>query len=288
MKLTGEFPILLSLMERMGAKLSDWRLNGGDLDPLEVVRRELEKGIEINAAEVEVVAGGLLTYKGQHVVLYIKDTRKSRYTLENEKQNSPRFHLWDCQTLQKMKEAGRQERYVVTQRTDGLFPVVATDPDTRRTDELEAELGPCKNCLASINYKGYAAATFETKEELWDRFNLNEYFAEFSTFFSFKPSRTDRDVVGGYYVQEWDKISRRIRSDAGWICDSCGVNLTTKPNLLHCHHRNGDVRDNNRSNIEVLCIMCHAAKPLHGHLKPNAEARLSIATLRRAQGLSSA
>jgi len=143
MKLNADFPELKALIKRMRAKPSDWRPGVGSLDPLEKLRLELEEGKEIPLSAVEVIHGGLLAYQSEQVVLYIYDTRLSRFILENEPENSRRFHVADCRALDRMRQEGRFERYVVTNRKTGIFSVTSTDPDTREVEKLEASLFVC-------------------------------------------------------------------------------------------------------------------------------------------------
>ena len=62
---------------------------------------------------------GTFEYKGQKVLLYIKEQRYHRF----EGEIKYKYHLCYCETLDWMDSSGRFARYVVTQRTDGLFLV---------------------------------------------------------------------------------------------------------------------------------------------------------------------
>jgi len=281
MRLAIEFPELGRVVSRMGARRSSWRLDPGSLNPREELRAELKIGKEIPLSEVEPAHGDLLTYKGEQVVLYIKDTRLDRNTLLYDITNSRRFHVADCKTLDRMRREGRFERYVVTTRKDGEFLVCATNRITGAVEELEAPLAVCKNCLTAIDWKGYNERGWIEKEELWRVFSLEDFFVEFSAFFLEKPTNTDVTAPKGGYAPEWSRISERLRREARWRCAKCGVDLSQYRRLLHCHHKNGVVSDNRRDNIEVLCILCHAEEPSHNQLKPRAQDRVLIESLRR-------
>lgn len=284
MKLKNDFPELKSLKERMKAKDSDWRPGVNSLDPLEELRRELEEGKEIPPSDVETSNGGLLSYKGEQVVLYIKNTRLSRYVVENEPENSRRFHLTDCKTLDLMRDHGRfEEHYVATNRKTGIFSVTSTDPDTQEVEELEATLLVCKNCLRNLNWGGYEQASRAQRETIWSEFSMEDFFAEYATFFRQKPIHTDQTAPIGGYVKEWSALSRKIRAERNWTCegDDCGVQLEDHKSLLHCHHKNGNIRNNARSNIVVLCKLCHSQQPLHSRVKPTSRERLIIENKRR-------
>ena len=158
-KLNNAFPALEDLCRRMGADPN--RSNWQQPDPvvsaaLQKLWKELKEGKEVPLEEVKHGPGGLLSYKGEQVLLYIKDSGFDKYTLENAPAKANRFHVAECATLEIMRSAGRFERYVITQRTNGEFPVHYYDYDRREKRETEAALKVCMNCLRTLNYNGYS------------------------------------------------------------------------------------------------------------------------------------
>lgn len=295
MKLELDFMELIHLRSNMGAEQSSWKPGTTLLDPREEIRIQLQDGIEITLEDVDAGPGGLLTYKGEQVILYIKDTRSDQYTLKHEPEKSRRFHVAECDTLETMRDKGRFERYVVTNRMDGLFLVDWLDKDTGARGETEAALKVCKNCLRAINWRGYEhsqdrleleGGMRQTKPKIWSDFEISQFLLEFSTFFSSKPSRKDTTAEPNVYVPNWAGISERTRRSKNWTCEACGVNLKTAPHLLHCHHKSGVVTNNSPSNLQVLCAVDHAMQPDHGHMKiPQKDKRLIIG-MRLQQGLA--
>jgi hypothetical protein len=273
-------------MREMGAEPTKWRLGDSTLPPPKDIRKELEEGKEVPLSEVTPGPGRLLTVEGQQVVLYIKDTRQDRETLQ-DMELARRFHLADCKTLETMREKNRFERYVVTTRRDGLFSVDAMDPITKEREELEVKLGPCKHCLELINWKEWRTRPRQEKIRIWDRFSLEDFFYEFSTFFRERPTFSDRIAPRGGYVANWASISERFRRQRNWRCDECGVNLSEHPYLLHCHHKNGVQSDNRPENIAVLCVEHHAQQLGHGHLQFPTRTLTLLRKLRREQGVAS-
>ena len=283
MKLNLEFREFRALKAQIGARESLWRMSRAVLNERQTLIAELEEGKEIPLEEVEAKFGGLLSYKGESVVLYIRDTRQDKSTLLHDIEKSRRFHVFECQTLQEMRSKGRFERYVVTTRRDGKFLVEATDRMTRLVEEIEAPLAVCKNCLYELDWKDYAR--LNRPEVVWEKFSLQDFFAEFATFFASKPQYSDETAPQGGYAKNWLQIATKIKEQRNWQCEGtgCRVKLADHRSLLHAHHKNGVISDNQPSNIEVLCILCHSKQPFHEWMKPSITDRLQIESLRRRQ-----
>ena len=283
MKLDLEFPEFQTLKTRMGARESLWRLSSPALNERQKLIAELEEGKETPLEDVKPGCGGLLIHRGEQVVLYIKDTRQDRFTLLHDIENSRRFHVFECQTLKQMRQVGRFDRYVVTREKSGKFLVEATDPITRSVEEIKAPLAVCKNCLYELDWKDYAR--LGRPGVVWKNFSLQDFFAEFATFFASKPQYSDKTAPKGGYAKDWHQIATKIKQQRNWRCDKCGVNLSEPQDqrLLHGHHKNGVVSDNHPSNIEVLCILCHSEQPLHQWMNPSITDKFRIEALRPQQ-----
>ena len=136
MKLVGKIKALEeleSVRKRMRAPLTSWtpRSPLPKWEPLDREIGSLEK--------VELLAGhGPLVHEGRQVLLYIKATRLDRRTLLDDPKNSRRFHISECETIEKMRRDKRFGRYVVTNNTNGVFKVESTDPHTGDIEEIEA------------------------------------------------------------------------------------------------------------------------------------------------------
>lgn len=282
-----DFPELQALVNRMGASLSSWRLppyettrQRKEREEREKLRRELRRGIEVKNLDEVKPYDDLLTHKGEQIVIYIKDnTRQDKYTLLDDPKNARRFHVAECKTIREMRTGGHFDRYVMTDRQDGKFLVEARDSNGAVVP-FEAPLYVCKNCLGQLNWKGYASSR---SDKLWKEFSLQDFFAEFTTFFSVRPLHTALTALPAGYAKNWCRRSTKLRHQRGWRCDECVVNLSAHRRLLHCHHKNGVTQDNRPENIAVLCLLCHSKQPYHGHVSTGAAERQIIESLRNEQ-----
>jgi hypothetical protein len=295
-KLDLPFTALERLKSAMGARSSPWSPGTASLHPREEIRVELQSGIEISLEDIDRGPGGLLSYKGEQIILYIKDTRASRFTLEHEPEKTRRFHIAECKTMADMREKGRFERFVATNRMDGKFLVDWFEKDTGDRGETEAALKVCKYCLIEVNWRGYDRprdrlqlenGQRQDKDAIWKDFRDQRFSSGILDLLSTSlPTRRDITAGQNVYVANWASISERMRRAKNWTCEACGVNLRTAPHLLHTHHKSGVVTDNRDANLEVLCALCHADQPNHEHLRIPPRDRNRIIELRLRQNVS--
>ena len=204
--------------------------------------------------------------------------RGDRATLIHRPEDSKRYHVAECRALDRMRAIGRFDRYVVTTRTDGKFVAEWVDRTSKERGEVEAALKVCMNCLEALNWEGYAKVGRKEKWEIWSGFDISHFLREHVSFFHSRPSGVAQ--TGGGRAVDWSVISERIRRRGGWRCERCQVVLADHRRLLHCHHRNGVKSDNSPANLQVLCVLCHAAAPLHAHMRVTPTERALIESLR--------
>lgn len=259
MKLDIDFTNLENLVKNMGASTVDWVSSIVVTHIKTDWKIDLEtKGIDVGINDIEIQLNGLLKYRGEQILLYIKEINSfSHYGL-------PKFHFYQCATLNNMQSKGRFERYVVTQRKTGYFLMDKKVGYDLYEKDVEEKLDVCKNCLNwyNKNYrKHYAVATFD----------IIEFFENFTKSpITRTPTYTDKNAPVSGYTANWNEVSKQRKEQYGYVCQQCNVNLSNYKNLIQTHHVNGVKSDNTSSNLKVLCIECHSEQPSHGHIKSNA------------------
>ncbi len=268
------------LIEQMGAELSEFDIVVKPRDPIEI---ELEgAGLDVPLHDVAPI-GGLLSYAGLQVVLYIPDQgRNIDKVFIDGWSYGKKVHVADCKVLDKMRMQNRFERYRAVANTSGRFEVFGTSYKSGRDVQGVAELRACKVCLKYLNYQGYVTEPGK-QNEILKNFNLEEFFLSYSTLFKSLP-RSLRHKQGGY-SSDWSKISKALREKRNWRCESCDLSLAKHRHLLDTHHVNGNKADNDESNLKALCKDCHRKQPMHDHMGISSEHMSTIQRLRNEQGV---
>lgn len=277
-----DFSELWRQVERISTNRVEWEWTTGDTpDPIDI---ELDSGLQIQLDQLDVV-NGLLAIQGRQVLLYIPDQYHPLETVKNDPAKGNRFHVADCDTLNRMRTKGRFERYFVTNNLSGEFEISGRGP-TGRNEEATTPLLICRHCLTKLNYKNYAHGG--RKSLIWRNFEIAEFFETYSTNFRYLPTNLSERSVSNEYTEDWTEISQTIRNECGFQCDECNVDLSEHQNrrLLHVHHINGVRTDNRRSNLRPLCADCHRKQPMHGRMFISSNDMSTLTRLRRQQRVS--
>ena len=280
MKLISPASQLWSLVEQMGAESVEFDIGTKARDPIAI---KLEgAGLDVPLEDVEST-GGLLSYAGRQIVLYIPDQgRNIDEVLVDGWNKGKKVHVADCKVLDNMRNKNRFERYRAVANTSGQFEVFGTSYQTGQQVEGTASLRACIVCLKHLNYKGYVTERGK-QTEILKSFNLEEFFLSYSTLFRTLPSAI-RQKQGGY-PSNWSEISKALRQKRDWRCESCNLDLSEHRHLLDAHHVNGNKADNDDSNLKALCKDCHRKQPMHSHMGISSADMVAIQRLRHEQGV---
>jgi hypothetical protein len=269
----GDFNALRLMM---GASLSDSYNTKQVYNPIslpEISDKLRNDGIDVAFEEIAVLNDGTLSYKGYRVLLYIRDVAEY-----GERSGLPKYHLAFCRTLDQMRKNKRWSRYVVANRDDGKFAINLIG-DTSRA--LIERLSICQNCLEKISWKGFHnELTRIQRQKFVEEFRLQEFFEKFPRdLISVKPEKTSDTAPLNDYPSNWPDISEAFKQKNGHRCMKCRLELKgLKSRYLHVHHVNGQKNECQDSNLEVLCIRCHADEPLHSHMKDLPDYKNFLAT----------
>lgn len=216
-----------------------------------------------------------LTFKGQRVVLYIRDVSNF-----SDEIRLPKFHVAHCSTLQKMIGNGKKKRYVVSQNETDLFHLNFINGN--KVEKSEQKLNVCKNCLDTLQWSNYSKRMSNPeKDKCVNNFKVKAFFSKYPKSFISSDGYSKRNSPLNQYANNWEHISRDYRRSKGWVCEQCNVNLSKNRSLLHTHHINSQKNENNYSNLMALCVECHANQHMHQHMYNNPHTNKNIKTIKK-------
>lgn len=212
-----------------------------------------QEGIDVDFGEVKIQGDSTFEYKGQKVIVYIRD----QYDFVLEKREY-KFHLAQCDTLDSMQRKQRGKRYVVTNRKDGKFVVniISKKASGKSAESKEMQMKVCKNCISTLGL----AVTPES-------FSIEEFFRKYTSQIKRVPTHTEKTAPLNVYPANWQEKAYQLKKKKNWQCEECRKSFSEQRELLHVHHLDSDKANNLISNLQVLCVVCHGEKPGHEHMK---------------------
>lgn len=200
-----------------------------NVEDKEIKKRLTEATIPASYSELQADERNLLNYKGRKVAAYIRDQRHGVNIYA--KTSTYRYHLCDCSTLKSMRAAGRERRYLTTQRSDGLFEVnYVTGYWGGRNQSGTVRLELCFHCRQELSYK-----RIYTRD-----FNLANYFKKYDSEVPETIRRVETVTEMQTYTPDQEELSHEYRKAVNYKCQDCGVDCSSHPSLLHLHHKDGD------------------------------------------------
>lgn len=180
----------------------------------------------------------------------------------------PKYHLFECQTLETMRKNEKGHRYKKTMRADGKFLILITYNDSRDSKQIYKELEVCGYCKNHYNKQYNENVTKKT-------FNLKTYFEKpIDGATPYIDIAYDFTTVPKFYSRNWKQISDSLKMQLNYTCQQCGIKLEgDHKKYLHVHHVNSNPSNNIVSNLKAVCIECHAEEHNHSHIKASNDYR---------------
>ncbi|MDY4335400.1 hypothetical protein SOV78_15495 [Pectobacterium brasiliense] len=260
-----ESPIFNKLRKEMKAEIIP-PITDIKMDALVLDKILSTTGKDIDILEIEINSDNTINYKDKRVILHIRDVASYGGSM-----SLPKYHLANCKTLQRMWENNKSGRYVAATRSDGLFTIKSQNTEKTEWITREESLDVCKFCLETLNWKNYSRK-YQDRENIFSTFNLREFFSVYpNSAMTYNAEHNDVTAPINDYSKDFQIISKQYRESVNWQCAICKIILERKDlnKFLHVHHRDGQKNNNNRNNLQALCIECHSNQDNHGHMKNN-------------------
>lgn len=210
---------------------------------------------------------GEIFFKETKVLLYIRD--QAIYNLPTEMissyKSTYKFHIAWCSTLQGMFNNHKYDKYVVSTRQDENLLVRCIGSNNKILYQGEQKLQVCKNCLKTLNYQGYKFANLRKQAEIFNNFQLKDFFSVNNSDYSFHvmPKYDEFTAPLNVYPKNWEQIATTYKKLCNYKCQRCHRDFSKTPSLLHVHHINGYKTDIQYSNLIALCTDCHLKEHPH-------------------------
>lgn len=238
-------------------------------------------GQDVDISEVTFNGDGTFSFQGRRVILHIRDIQPygTNFTL-------PKYHLANCDTLQKMWQKNKGGKYVVATRTDGTFLMKFSFDGGATWESKDQRLDVCKNCLTALDWDGYSNVPMAKRPSIFSAFQLSEFFQRYpNSPLTYTADHTDLTKPVNTYGKDFQELSKAYRESVKWRCEECSADLNSAAlrRFLHVHHRDGQKNNNSPGNLIALCIECHSAQDDHGHMA-NSKDLFEYRKLKRSTG----
>ena len=167
--------------------------------------------------------------------VYIK---KYYVTFNPDQMQWPKAHITQCETIDDFISRERyRERYEWSYAETNL---VIDRHSGMRYEDISLEL--CSYCKDRIN------------SGITDTIGFSQTLEQDEI----QSTRGEIDIFG--YTSDWPRVSREYRRMSNYTCQKCHFQTrqTAHHRYLHTHHVDGDKTNNSPTNLQCLCVLCHA------------------------------
>ena len=144
----------------------------------------------------------------------------------------PRFHIYNCEKIQEMRNKGKNHRYKASSRKTGKFFLIKKDK------EWDESLAICSFCLNKYNQQ-------YSQQWIKNNFPLKKYIEAPIKHSGFSDMQSDYCAIPNAYTNSWPEISKKIKDLKKWYCSVCGKDFSRKEckQFLHTHHIDANKRN---------------------------------------------
>lgn len=164
--------------------------------------------------------------------------------------STPKFHIRKCSTIQSFINRGV---FNIEYRMANTESVMVRDMDDNFKDKEVRGLQLCYNCYMMLKNEKQVYLSNTTTKDFVKILRQAEDATENNNI-----NIQEIDIFG--YVKNWEEISLSYRTKKQFKCEKCGVKILNPfdYHYMHTHHKDGNKINNRESNLECLCIRCHA------------------------------
>lgn len=177
MNLDCDFSRLRGLVLMMRATAIKWHSEGNYLEKFKI-ENHLSDWVETNFDQIVDGDNGLLFYRGNPSVCYLRKTNRLKST--TRKNSLPRFHVSNCLAVKKIRASPQSnEKFIVTHNTSGEYQIWFTNSKGVEVKNEQVKLNVCRHCLINLNYKNYAYASMTKRRQIENGFSFRDFLYVF-------------------------------------------------------------------------------------------------------------